>query len=113
MAFPGPIPQLAPAELARWQNDAARPAPVIVDVREPWELEVCRIDGTTAIPLGQLAARVGEIAPGRPVVCVCHHGARSQHAAMLLRNAGVAEVYNLRGGVAAWADDVDPAMPRY
>lgn len=107
------IPQLAPAELARWRADSERAAPVVLDVREPWELAICRIDGALGIPLGQLARRVDELLGDKPIVCVCHHGARSQHAAMLLRNAGLSDVYNLRGGVAAWADEVDRAMPRY
>lgn len=107
------IPQLTPAELARWRADSERAAPVVLDVREPWELAICRIDGALSIPLGQLARRVDELLGDKPIVCVCHHGARSQHAAMLLRNAGLSDVYNLRGGVAAWADQVDRAMPRY
>ncbi len=107
------IPQLTPAELARWRADSERAAPVVLDVREPWELAICRIDGALGIPLGQLARRVDELLGDKPIVCVCHHGARSQHAAMLLRNAGLSDVYNLRGGVAAWADEVDRAMPRY
>ncbi|MEP7208748.1 MAG: rhodanese-like domain-containing protein [Casimicrobiaceae bacterium] len=105
--------QLSAADLAAWRADPTRPAPLILDVREPWELAICRFEGATAIPLGQLPHRLGEIAASRPVVCVCHHGARSQHAAMLLNHVGRTEVFNLRGGVAAWAETVDPAMARY
>lgn len=107
------IPQISPSELAQWRADAARAQPIVLDVREPWELAICRIDGALGVPLGQLARRVDELPRDKPIVCVCHHGARSQHAAMLLRNAGLSDVYNLRGGVAAWADEVDRAMPRY
>jgi rhodanese-related sulfurtransferase len=107
------IPQLSPTELARWRADSARPQPLVLDVREPWELAICHVEGATAIPLGQVAARAAELPDDRPIVCVCHHGARSQHAALLLRNAGFGDVYNLRGGIAAWADEIEPDMARY
>lgn len=107
------IPQLPPAELARWRGDASRPAPLVLDVREPWELAICRLADATSIPLGHLVARVGELPSDRPIVCMCHHGARSQQAAMFLARSGFADVYNLSGGIEAWADQVDPTMQRY
>ena len=107
------IPQLAPAEVAQWRADASRAAPVLVDVREPWEFAHCRIDGSVSIPLGQLPARLNELPADRDLVLVCHHGSRSQHAAMLLAHRGYAGVHNLRGGVEAWAADVEPGMKRY
>ena len=107
------IPQIDPADLVAWRADAERPAPLLVDVREPWEFEYCRIEGSRHLPLGQLPARVGELPRDCDLVLVCHHGHRSQHAAMWLRQAGFANVHNLRGGVAAWADHVEPAMKRY
>ena len=107
------IPQLAPAELARWRDDASREPPLVVDVREPREFEYCRIDGALLIPLGELARRHGELPRGRPLVMVCHTGRRSQQAALLLAAAGFPEVHNLAGGVDGWAVDVDPTMPRY
>ena len=107
------IPQLAPAELARWRGDASREAPVLVDVREPWEFELCRIDGSLLVPLGQLKGRLDELPRERELVLVCHSGRRSQHAALLLEQAGFAHVQNLAGGVERWAVDVDPTMKRY
>ncbi len=107
------IPQLAPAEVDGWRNDAARPAPVVVDVREPWEFAHCRIDGAISMPLSQLPARVAELPPAHDVILVCHHGSRSQQAALFLARNGFSRVYNLRGGVEAWALEVDPSMPRY
>lgn len=107
------IPQLAPAELARWRSDPSREAPLLVDVRQPWEFEYCRIDGAMSIPLSELTRRQGELPRDRPLVMVCHHGRRSEHAAMILAGAGFAHVYNLQGGVEAWALDVDRAMKRY
>ena len=107
------IPQLAAVDLARWRADASRAAPLLVDVREPWEFAYCRIDGALSIPLSELARRRDELPRGRPLVLVCHHGQRSQHAAMLLAGAGFEQVHNLQGGVESWALDVDPAMKRY
>jgi rhodanese-related sulfurtransferase len=107
------IPQLGPAELHLWRADPTRPQPVLVDVRERWEFDHCRIEGSLSIPLGELAARIGEVPAGRPLVMVCHHGHRSLHAAMALKRAGYPQVHNLRGGVEEWAAEIDPAMKRY
>jgi len=104
---------MAPADLASWLADTARPAPVVVDVREPWEFERCRIEGSLPIPLAQLPMRHTELPADRDLVLVCHHGSRSQHAAMWLAQNGFANLHNLRGGVEAWALEVDPAMARY
>ncbi|MEP7329721.1 MAG: rhodanese-like domain-containing protein [Betaproteobacteria bacterium] len=107
------MPQLAPAELHGWRADAARRAPVLVDVREPWEFERCKIEGAISVPLSQLQARIAELSAEQDLILVCHHGSRSQQAAMFLARNGFSRVYNLRGGVEAWAVEVDPAMPRY
>jgi len=87
--------------------------PLLVDVREPFEWEICRIPGSVLIPLGELPRRVAELAPGAAVVTVCHTGVRSLDAARFLRSRGVARARSLRGGVAAWADQVDRSMARY
>ena len=107
------IPQLTPGELARWREDATRQPPVLVDVREPWEFELARIEGSLLVPLGQLPHRVDELPRDRPLVMVCHTGRRSQNAAMFLAQSGFSDVRNLAGGVEAWAVEVDPSMRRY
>ena len=107
------IPQLTPGELARWREDAAREPPVLVDVREPWEFDLCGIEGSLLVPLGQLPSRVDELPRDRPLVMVCHTGRRSQNAAMFLAQSGFADVQNLSGGVERWAVEVDPSMRRY
>jgi rhodanese-related sulfurtransferase len=107
------ILQLPVAELARWRAESGRVAPVLVDVREPWEFEYCRIDGSLSVPLAELPRRVAELPRDRPLVMVCHHGNRSWHAAAMLMRAGFEEVLNLRGGVAAWAAEIDPTMKTY
>ena len=93
---------------------AAAPGPVsLLDVREPWEFEVCRMKGSRLIPLSQLPARLGELDPGRTTVVICHHGVRSLRAAAYLEHCGFADVVNLSGGIDAWARMVDPAMAVY
>jgi len=107
------INQITPVDLAAWRADATRPSPVLVDVREPWEYERCRIDGAQSIPLAQLPTRRSELPEKCELVLVCHRGSRSQHAAMWLAQNGFTNLHNLRGGVEAWAIEVDPAMARY
>jgi adenylyltransferase/sulfurtransferase len=85
----------------------------LLDVREPFEDEIARIDGRVLIPLGELPDRLAEIPRTTPVVVYCHSGVRSAHGAQLLRQAGVEQVYNLTGGIEAWSMEVDPAVPRY
>lgn len=107
------IRDLAPSELLRWRADAERRAPAVVDVREPWELERCALSDVIHVPMHELPARLGELPRDRELVVVCHHGVRSRLAATFLARSGFAQVWNLAGGMAAWAEDVDPAMPRY
>jgi rhodanese-related sulfurtransferase len=100
-------------ELAGWIADAARPQPVLLDVREPWEFETCRIAGARLIPMNTIPARHAELAADAPIVCICHHGGRSMQVAAFLEQKGFTQVTNLTGGVHAWAQQVDPSMPTY
>jgi len=86
---------------------------VLLDVREPEELAIARIEGSVAIPLGELGARQHELDPTQPTVCICHHGIRSASAALALTRLGFRDVYNLTGGIDRWACDIDPTMKRY
>ena len=104
---------ILPTELAAWLADAGRGKPQLVDVREPWEHAKCSIEASRLLPLRELPARAGELDPQADTVLICHHGGRSMQAAMFLERQGFARVYNLTGGVAAWAASVDPAMPQY
>ncbi len=106
----GAVVELDAAEVvARLGSD--RP-PFLLDVREPWEWRVSNLEGRGAvlIPLGSLNARLDEVPRDRPVVVYCRSGIRSLDAAERLSRAGASEVYNLRGGILAWARDVDPGM---
>jgi rhodanese-related sulfurtransferase len=108
-----PVAQLAPSALRAWLDDPARPRPFVLDVREPWEVAICRIPGSVSIPMNQLISRWPELDAQQPTVVVCHHGMRSLQVSLFLARNGFAEVLNLQGGVAAWADQVDPSMARY
>lgn len=93
------------------------PAPLLLDVREPWEAQLAsiRIEGvdTVLLPMGQIPARVAELDPLQPVVCYCHHGVRSLQVVAFLQRAGFDSVYNLAGGIDAWSLATDPSVPRY
>lgn len=96
--------QISAVQLAEWLADASRPAPLLLDVRQPWEFDTCRIDGAQLLQQWQ---------PTAPIVCICHHGARSLQVAAFLEQHGFSDVHNLAGGVHAWAQQVDPAMATY
>ena len=105
--------QISPAQLAQRLDDPQQPAPVLLDVREPWELEICKIDGSVAMPMGSVPARFAELDRDRETVVICHHGGRSAQVCMFLERQGFANVINLAGGVAGWAAQVDPGMAQY
>jgi rhodanese-related sulfurtransferase len=105
--------QITPKALSAWLADAGRKPPLLLDVREPWETQTCRIDGSRLIPMGEIAARRDELDPQAEVVVICHHGGRSLQVAQFLGEQGFARVHNLAGGVDAWAKTVDPSMPVY
>ena len=92
--------------------DAGEPLQVI-DVREPAEHEIARIDSAALIPLAQLESRRHELTTDTPIVVMCHSGVRSAYAAELLRAAGYNNVLNLEGGIDAWSREIDPSVPRY
>lgn len=105
------VPEISVGELKRKQD--AGETYLLLDVREPNEYEIARIEGAKLIPLGQLAARVEELRDGREIVIHCHSGMRSAHAVQMLRKAGLQNVFNLAGGIDAWSEEIDPSVPRY
>jgi len=93
---------------------AGKPADLILlDVREPWENETAKIEGSTLIPMGDIAARVQELDPDSHIVTICHHGVRSMNVAVWLRDQGLANVQSLRGGIDAWSREIDSNVPQY
>jgi adenylyltransferase/sulfurtransferase len=88
-------------------------APLILDVRNPEEYQICRIPGTKLLPLPELSQRLGELDKGREMVVHCKSGMRSAKAIALLKQHGFTKLRNLKGGILAWAERIDLAMPRY
>lgn len=105
--------QLTATQLKQWLDDPARAKPVLIDVREPWEFDVCRIDGARPVPMRSIPARFIELKRDAEMVVVCHHGARSYQVCMFLEQQGFTKLFNLYGGMAAWSKDVDPTTPTY
>lgn len=85
----------------------------LVDIREPWEVEICALRGASVIPMNELPQRLEELDPARPVYLLCHHGQRSLQAAMWLRQQGYDRAISVAGGIDAWAATYDPNMARY
>ncbi len=116
---------LAPSEEARMEAEAwevsareleqarAGGDVVLLDVREPHEHAIARIEGARLVPLATLPARVAELDSAKPIVIYCHHGVRSKMALDFLRQAGFAKLKHLRGGIDAWSREVDPTVPLY
>ena len=91
---------------------------VLLDVREPWEFELARIEGSVNIPMSTLVARVDEVRDMQseadaPMVVICHHGVRSMQCAQFLSKHGLTRLINLSGGIEAWSAHVDPSVPQY
>jgi rhodanese-related sulfurtransferase len=110
------IPQVRPAELDDWlQAQSARP--LVLDVREPWELQTARIApeefDVVAIPMNEIPVRLDELPQDRPIAVLCHHGVRSQRVALFLAHQGYTDVANIAGGIEAWSRDRDPGVPLY
>jgi rhodanese-related sulfurtransferase len=104
------IQHLPPEAFVRlWQS---RPEIVLVDVREPWEWAMVHIDNSQLLPLGQLPTHFAALPKDRPVALLCHHGVRSWQAAYFLQHQGFSQLFNIQGGIAAWAD-FDPTLPHY
>src|SRR5256886_3852089 len=107
----GIVPAISVQELKR-KMDASEGFELI-DVREPFEFEIARIDGAKLIPLGEIAERADELQRVQPIVVHCHSGRRSEQAVRLLQQRGFANVYNLQGGIDAWSEFIDPSVPKY
>lgn len=105
--------QMTAPELAAWLADPSRPRPLLLDVRENWEFETCKIEGSTQIVMNTIPARIEELDEEAEIVCICHHGARSMQVAAFLERNGFTRVTNLTGGIHAWALQVDSTMPKY
>lgn len=86
---------------------------VVLDVREPWELEVARLEGTLDIPMNELPERLSEVPKDKPLAVLCRSGRRSLNVTNYLRAQGYDLASNVAGGILAWAETFDPSMERY
>ena len=93
--------------------DSAKKKPLILDVREQWEYDICHIENSVHIPMGKITSMGDELRPDEIIIVVCHHGIRSRMVAKYLMSKDFKDVINLTGGIDAWSSDVDPAMPKY
>src|ERR1700680_785429 len=85
----------------------------LVDVREPWEFEICRIKGAKLIPMGTIPANLQVLDTDDEVICYCHHGMRRLGAAAWLRRTAVVRAKSLAGGIDRWSAEIDQSGPRY
>ena len=106
--------RFTPTELQNYLAET-NAAPLLLDVREAWEFQICQLQGSQLIPMRDIPQAVegGDLDPAQEIVAICHHGIRSRQVAYYLEQQGFDKVINLEGGVEAWASDVDPTMPRY
>lgn len=115
------VRHIRPAQLAQWlQQCRAKRAdaePIVLDVREPWEIQTASVrpDGFELrhMPMASIPMRLEELPKGRPIACLCHHGRRSAQVADFLHRQGYQNVVNITGGIHAWAIEVDPSVPQY
>jgi rhodanese-related sulfurtransferase len=107
--------QIYPAQIAEWASQQAQ-RPVLLDVREGWELQTASAKPETLdllhMPMQTIPARLHELDKTRPIACLCHHGGRSMQVASFLLQHGF-EVVNVAGGIHAWSAQVDPSIPVY
>lgn len=106
--------EISNRELKELLASEGKTAVVLLDVREPWEHEEARIEGSVLIPMGDVPGRANqELDPERRIVAFCHHGVRSMSVTAWLREQGFEQAQSLRGGIDAWSREVDPSVPRY
>ncbi len=102
--------RMTASQLAEHLEDAN---PLLLDVREPWEFEICHIVGSINLPMAQIPQNLHRFQDTPEIVVICHHGIRSQHVIQFMQQLNGSTLINLEGGVEAWAREVDPDMPVY
>jgi rhodanese-related sulfurtransferase len=107
-------PEITPEAFARLRADAASEAPVLLDVREPWEFQTASLPNSLLMPMGDVTSRAhAELDPDAHLVVLCHHGQRSLSVAMWLRGQGFERAQSLAGGIDGWSRAIDPKVARY
>jgi rhodanese-related sulfurtransferase len=106
--------EISTRELHELLASLAKESPVLLDVREPWEHEEARIQGSILMPMGDVPSRAHqELDPESHIVAICHHGVRSMSVTAWLRDQGFDRAQSLRGGIDAWSAEIDPSVQRY
>lgn len=105
------IEDITPRDLAARLGGEQRP--LLLDVREAWELSIARIDPALHMPMNDVPDRLDELNPDQEIVVLCHHGRRSRQVVAFLKQSGFRQVLNLVGGIDAWSAEVDPGVPVY
>ena len=105
--------QITAPVLAQWLADSQRPAPLLLDVRELSEVQLCQIAGSQHMAMHSVPERLAELDAQAAIVCICHHGMRSMQVARFLEQQGFDQVWNLSGGIHAWATQVDARRATY
>lgn len=99
--------------LQQWLTDNTREPPLLLDVREPWEFQIAHISGAQLMPMHTVPSQLDDLDKHAEIVVICHHGVRSMQIARFLEHSGFDHIFNLQGGVDAWAQSVDLNMPTY
>lgn len=105
------VKQLTPTQLDEMR--AKNKALILIDVREPWEFALAKIKGSVLMPLPSLADNFTRLDKNASIVCICHHGIRSYHAACYLIQQGFKNVFNLQHGLDGWSEQIDASVARY
>ncbi len=87
--------------------------PLLLDVRQPWEFDLCKIENSVSIPMAQIPSELESLDSNRETVVICHHGIRSRRVGNYLEQAGFSNIINFSGGVSQWAKTIDTQMPTY
>ena len=93
--------------------ESADVKPLLLDVRQSWEFDICKLDDSVLIPMSSIPANLDQLDKDRETVVICHHGIRSRRVAIYLEQAGFSNIINLKGGVDSWAKTVDNQMATY
>lgn len=115
------IPQIRPAAFAQWLDSLSGITPLVLDVREPWEISTASVKpladapafDVLLMPIQSIVQRLNELPQDRPIACLCHHGIRSQQVAAFLLNRGFEHVINISGGIEAWSHELDSSVATY
>lgn len=103
---------LTPQALYSWLH-SDQPKPLLLDVREPWEFDICHLADAQLMPMSTISTQYMTLNESAEIVVICHHGMRSQHVGLFLARQGFTHIYNLEGGVERWAAEIDSTMARY